>query len=63
MCTYWDNPNELIDRLRLLIASQNAGNNGHQNEIIAILEELVEANIIEAPTHQQLSNILKRARV
>lgn len=60
---YWDNPNELIDRLRLLIASQNAGNNGHQNEIIAILEELVEANIIETPTHQQLSNILKRTRV
>lgn len=44
---YWDDPNELVDRLRLLIASQNAGNTGHGNEIIAIIEELVEANIIE----------------
>lgn len=55
---YWDNPNELIDRLRLLIASRNAGNNDHDNEIIAILEELIEANIIESP--RRLSNILKR---
>lgn len=45
---YWDDPNELIDRLRLLIGSQNAGNNSHNNEIIAIIEELQEANIIES---------------
>lgn len=45
---YWDDPNELVDRLRLLIASKNAGNNNHNNEIIAITEELVEANIIES---------------
>lgn len=44
---YWDNPNEIVDRLRLLIASQHAGNNNHSNEIISIVEELREANIIE----------------
>lgn len=44
---YWDNPNELVDRLRLLIASQSAGHSGHNNEIIEIIEELREANIIE----------------
>lgn len=44
---YWDNPNELVDRLRLLIASQSAGHTGHDNEIIAIIEELREANIIK----------------
>lgn len=44
---YWDNPNELVDRLRLLIASQSAGHTGHNNEIIAIIEELKEANIIK----------------
>lgn len=43
---YWDNSNELVDRLRLLIASKNAGNNGHNNEIISIIEELKEAKII-----------------
>lgn len=45
--TYWDNPNELVERLRLLIASQQAGNTGHRNEIVSIIEELREANIIE----------------
>lgn len=43
---YWDNPNELVDRLRLLIAERSAGNNNHDNEIHAIIEELREANII-----------------
>jgi hypothetical protein len=44
---YWDDPNELIERLKLLIASKNAGNNNHDNEIISIIEELKEANIIK----------------
>lgn len=43
---YWDDPNELVNRLRLLIASQQAGNNSHTNEIVSIIEELREANII-----------------
>lgn len=44
---YWDDPNELVDRLRLLKASERAGNNNHTNEIIAIIEELKEANLIK----------------
>lgn len=44
---YWDDVNELVDRLRLLIASQAAGHTGHQNEIISIIEELKEANVIQ----------------
>lgn len=43
---YWDDPNELVDRLRLLYSSSAAGHSSHQNEIISILEELREANII-----------------
>ena len=43
---YWDDPNELVDRLRLLIGSQQAGNNNHNNEIVSILEELQERKII-----------------
>lgn len=45
---YWDDPNELIDRLKILIASKNAGNTNHDNEIISIIEELQEAGIIIA---------------
>ena len=43
---YWDDPNELVDRLRLLLAPQAAGNPSHTNEIISIIEELREAEII-----------------
>lgn len=44
---YWDDPNELIDRLKVLIASKSAGNTNHDNEIISIIEELKEAGIIK----------------
>lgn len=43
---YWDNPNELVDRLKLLIASRDAGNTGLDNEIISIIEELRESKVI-----------------
>lgn len=45
--SYWDDPNELVDRLRLLVASSSAGHTGHNNEIISIIEELREARIIQ----------------
>lgn len=43
---YWDDINELVDRLRLLVASQQAGNSSHNNEILSIISELKEAGII-----------------
>lgn len=43
---YWDDPNELVERLKLLIASKDAGNTGLDNEIISIVEELRESGII-----------------
>lgn len=42
----WNDPNELISRLQLLLASQAAGHTGHTNEINSIIEELREARII-----------------
>jgi len=42
---YWNDPNELVDRLRLLLASQSAGNTGVSNEILSIFEELHESGI------------------
>uniref|UniRef100_A0A1A9ZY77 DUF8207 domain-containing protein n=1 Tax=Glossina pallidipes TaxID=7398 RepID=A0A1A9ZY77_GLOPL len=45
--TYWDDPNELVDRLRLLLSSESAGHNNHKTDIISIVEELQEANIIK----------------
>ncbi|KYN06761.1 hypothetical protein ALC62_02279 [Cyphomyrmex costatus] len=43
---HWDDSNELVDRLRLLEASRQAGHNGHDNEILSIIEELCEAGLI-----------------
>lgn len=43
---YWDDPNELVNRLRLLLSSKNVGNTNHDNEIVSIIEELYEANIL-----------------
>ena len=43
---YWDDPNELVDRLRLLMAEKSAGNNAHINEISSIIEELREGGYI-----------------
>lgn len=44
--SHWDDPNELVERLRLLEASRLAGNTGVKNEIINIIEELREVGYI-----------------
>lgn len=43
---YYDNPNELCDRLKLLISSKGAGNSNHNQEINSIVEELRERHLI-----------------
>lgn len=43
---YYDDCNELVERLKLLVASKAAGNNAHDNEINSIIEELKESKII-----------------
>ncbi|XP_060856363.1 uncharacterized protein LOC132934101 [Metopolophium dirhodum] len=44
---YCNDPNELVDRLRLLYSSLAAGNTGVRNEIISICGELIEAGILK----------------
>ena len=44
---YWNDVNELVDRLKLLLASREAGNTGVSNEILSIFEELLEAGVIK----------------
>lgn len=43
---YYDDPNDLCNRLRLLMSSQGAGNTNHNQEINSILGELYERGII-----------------
>lgn len=44
---YFDDPNELCERLRLLVSSRMAGNTNHMQEMNSIIEELRELNFIE----------------
>lgn len=44
---YFDDPNELCERLRLLVSSRMAGNTNHMQEMNSIIEELRELNYIE----------------
>lgn len=43
---YYDDPNELCDRLRLLVASRFAGNSNHSHEINLIIAELRESGYV-----------------
>ena len=43
---YFDDPNELVQRLRLLVSEKEAGNTSVDSEIVSIIEELVELKII-----------------
>lgn len=56
---YWDDPNELVERLRVLVASAEAGNNGVKNEILNILEELREAGLISGTGNAHFKALLK----
>lgn len=44
---FYDNPNELCDRLRFLIASRAAGNTNHAQEINSLIAELRESGYIQ----------------
>ena len=43
---YFNEYDELVDRMRKLYASKEAGNTSHDNEIQSIIEELREGGII-----------------
>lgn len=56
---HWDDPNELVDRLRLLAMSTETGNTSHANEIINIVEELREAGYIKGSGNKTFETLLK----
>lgn len=43
---YYDDVNEIVDRLMLLVSSKGAGNTNHDQEINSIIEELRERGVI-----------------
>ena len=53
-------PNALIERFDLLLASQNAGHTGVRNELVSIFDELKRQGVINTNTYKILNSIIKK---
>ena len=51
-------PNVLLERLDLLLASKAAGNTGVRNEIVSICDELKRQNVLDTNTYKNLMSVL-----
>ena len=55
---FYNDPDQLVEHLQLLIASKQAGNTGVDNDISAILDELVRTGAIPEDLVVQLNRSL-----
>ena len=53
-------PNALLERLDLLLASQEAGHTGVVNELVSICDELKRQKVINADDYKKLNSIIKK---
>ena len=53
-------PNTLLERLDLLLASQKAGNRGIRNELVSICDELKRQGILDTRFYKKLNSIIKK---
>ena len=52
-------PNTLLERLDLLLASQEAGHTGVGYELISICDELKRQGVLDTKTYKKLNSIIK----
>ena len=52
-------PNALLERLDLLIASQEAGHTGVGNELVSICDELKRQGVLDTKAYKKLNSIIK----
>ena len=52
-------PNALLERLDLLLSSQEAGHTGVGNELVSICDELKRQEVINADTYKKLNSYIK----
>ena len=52
-------PNVLLERLDLLLASQNAGHTGVGNELVSICDELKRQGVLDTTAYKKLNSIIK----
>ena len=54
------NPNALLERLDLLLASQEAGHTGVRNELVSICDELKRQGVLDTKAYKKLNSIIKQ---
>ena len=54
------NPNALLERLDLLLASQEAGHTGVRNELISICDELKRQGVLDTKAYKKLNHLIKK---
>ena len=53
-------PNTLLERLDLLLASQEAGHTGVRNELVSICDELKRQGVLDTKAYKKLNHIIKK---
>ena len=53
-------PNALLERLDLLLASQEAGHTGVRNELVSICDELKRQGVLDPKAYKKLNSIIKK---
>ena len=53
-------PNALLERLDLLLASQEAGHTGVRNELVSICDELKRQGVLDTNTYKKLNSNIKK---
>ena len=53
-------PNALLERLELLLASQEAGHTGVRNELVSICDELKRQGVLDMEAYKKLNHLIKK---
>ena len=53
-------PNALLERLELLLASQEAGHTGVRNELVSICDELKRQGVLDTKGYKKLNHLIKK---
>ena len=53
-------PNALLERLDLLLASQEAGHTGVRNELVSICDELKRQGVLDKKVYKKLNHLIKK---
>ena len=53
-------PNALLERLDVLLASQEAGHTGVRNELVSICDELKRQGVLDTKVYKKLNHLIKK---